>query len=541
MTTSTKILLILILALTVFLHFGALGHGLPWLPQQDEFQVVERALAMGRGLPDPGLYTWPAGPVFYLNLLVFGVIYLGGHLAGAFHSVQVFANWYMGNPTVLYVASRGLSALWAVLAALCAFHLGRRLASPAAGLVAALAVALTPEWLIAGSVALPDAFAAAMVAVSLVFLLRAERRQSSKLFLLGCLFAGLAIAGKFHTWTIVFALPLTAGWLPVGRRLRSLLWGALLMVAMFVITNPFAVLKPAELADNLAQMSFRLYGTAKSFLRYDWLIGVGLGFALGLPLLLLSGLGFVRAFTRHHKSDMIILAFLIPFLLVVGLRKAPPKYLLPALVPLLALGAAALVDLAKILPRSRIALPALLVITMAYPAYHAGRWLCAQWQEDCRYGAARAILEHIQPGELVIVDEMPPDPMTVPILPDAASLRYHAAHKSGARGWAKARLEGGDYPFGQPTVSMQATNMTMVGLTAALQQPNASYIVLCDPDTPRWRAEANLEPGLPSLELELNYRRQVRRITNELNWELLYSCDNRNGWSGNKVEVWRIR
>jgi hypothetical protein len=367
------------------------------------------------------------------------------------------------------------------------------------------------------------------------------RRQSPRQFLWGCLFAGLAIGGKFHTWTIVFALILTALWLPSGRRLRPLLWGILLMAAAFIITNPFAVLRPAELADNLAQMSFRLYGTAKSFLRYDWLISVGLGFALGLPLLLFSGLGLLRAFTRHHKSDLIILAFLIPFLLVVGLRKAPPKYLLPALIPLLTLGAAALVDLTKILPRPRVALPVLLVVTLAYPAWHAARWLDAQWREDCRYGAARAILEHIQPGEMVIVDEMPPDPMTVPLLPDETSLRRHAAHKSGARGWAKARLEGGNYPFGQPAVPMQATNMTMTGLARVLGRTDAAYLVLCEPDTPRWRAEANLEPGLPSLELELNYRRQVRKLAQGLGWKLIYSCNNRKWDTGMKVEVWHLR
>ncbi len=541
MSTSTKFLLILIVAISAWLHFGALGHGLPWLPQSDEFQVVERSLAMGRGTPDPGLYTWPGGPVFYANLLVFGVIYFGGHLAGAFPSAQAFAGWYLGDPTALYVASRGLSALWALLATLCAFHLGRRLASPAVGLIAAFGVALAPEWLIAGTVTLPDAFAAAMTAAALVFLLKAVHRQSRKHYILGCLFAGLAIAGKLHTWTIVFPVLLTAFWLPSGKRLRSFLWGMLAVIAVFAITNPFAVLKPGELADTLALMSFRLYGTAKSFLRYDWMIGIGLGFALGMPLLLLSGLGFVRALTRHHKSDLIVLAFLIPFLLVVGLRKAPPKFLLPALIPLLALGAAALVDLVRILPRPRIALPALLVITMAYPAFHTAIWFKARLEEDCRYGAARAVLGRIQPGELVIVDEMPPDPLVLPILPDEASLRRHAAHKAGARGWVKARLESGEYPFGHPTVAMQATGMTLVGLTAALQQSGASFIVLCDPDTPTWRAEANLEPGLPSLELELNYRRQVRRLAEKLNWELVYRCDNRSNGIGLLLEVWYIR
>jgi len=541
MSKSTRILLILTLALSAILCFGALGHGLPWLPQQDEFQTVERSLAMGRGLPDPGLYTWPAGPVFYANLLIFGVIYLTGHLVGSFPSAQVFASWYMSNPTMLYTASRGLSALWAVVATLCAFHLGRRLASPVAGLIAALGVALAPEWLSAGTVTLPDAFAAAMTAAVLVFLLKSVHRQSPKHYLLACLFAGLAIAGKLHTWTIVFAVLLTTCWLPTEHRLRSFLWGFLVVIGAFIITNPFAVLKPAELADNLALMSFRLYGTAKSFLRYDWLVGIGLGFALGLPLLLLSGLGFLRAFTRHHKSDLIVLAFLIPFLLVVGLRKAPPKFLLPALVPLLALGAAALVDLAKILPRPKIALPVLIVIIMAYPAYHALMWFRGQLAEDCRYGAAWAVLERIKPGELVIVDEMPPDPLVLPILPDEASLRWHATHKSGVSGWTKTRLESGAYPFGHPTVAMQATGMTMVGLTAALQLPNVTMIVLCDPDTLTWRAEANLEPGLPSLELELNYREQVRKLAAALGWELVYHCDNRNNGLGQRVEVWYIQ
>jgi hypothetical protein len=66
-------------------------------------------------------------------------------------------------------------------------------------------------------------------------------------------------------------------------------------------------------------------------------------------------------------------------------------------------------------------------------------------------------------------------------------------------------------------------------------------IVLYDPDSPTWRAEANMEPGLPALELELNYRCQVRKLAENLDWELLYRCDCNNQSFGSKVEVWRIR
>src|SRR6185436_2496662 len=113
-----------ILVLAACLRFASLDWGLRHPPHPDETVFVENARQMAeRGDLDHRYYEYP-GLVFHLLRPVLAFAPAGGPRA--------------------YLLARGLMAAFGVLACAATFVLGRALSGPAAGLTAALLVAVSP-------------------------------------------------------------------------------------------------------------------------------------------------------------------------------------------------------------------------------------------------------------------------------------------------------------------------------------------------------------------------------------------------------------
>lgn len=540
LTRNNNRVLLVILGVAAFLRFSAIGFGLPWLPSYDEFQVVERALAMGQGTPDPQLYTWPGGPVFYLNFASFGLIFVLGKLFGAFASAKAFAVWYMSDPSLLYLVSRGFSALWGTLACLAAYHMARRLANRNAGLWAAAAVAITPEWLITSVVTLPDALAAFLVALCLAACLRAQLRNSPRALLMAGVWLGLAAGTKYHTWIACVPLILTALYLPHGKRIKTLAGALSLVIMSFFVLNPFILLNWGTASANMDLMRWRIYESTPTLFHYDLLFFTALPLALSIPLLVLALLGMVRACTRHRPGDLILLSFLVPFLLMVGLTMSPPKFVLPALVPFIALGGAALADIVRLSKHKIVAIAVFFLLFLAFPLWQAMGWAWGKWQEEPRYEAARVVLSRLEPGRTIVMDQLPPDTLTLPLAADIESLKRHVDEVTGAKGWTKARVESPEYPFGRVAVPVFTTDMSIDRFHSFITNPQTQFMAIVDPDDARWRAELNKEITAESYIQDTTYREEVRKTAVVCGWQKLVDLDGRAEGRGYRVEVWEI-
>lgn len=257
----------------------------------------------------------------------------------------------------LLTAILGAGAAWAV------FALGNRLFGKATGLVAATTYAVMPAAVVHGHYATVDVPATFFVTVALVFgarLLAASRRRDG---VLAGLFCGLAAATKYNCGLVLFA-PLAAlllrrrfsiprsdvssqwgGPWPGNTGMGVGYWEPLIVLASaaagFVIGCPGVVLNwPRFSADFSYELKKSGEGMGLLFAETGsgWVYHLtsSLYFGLG-PVLLgftLAALGF--ALVRHTRQDWYLLAFLIPYYLLIGYAQVRfLRYVIP-LFPVLA-------------------------------------------------------------------------------------------------------------------------------------------------------------------------------------------------------------
>ncbi len=297
----------------------------------------------------------------------------------------------------LTLVGRALAALFDTLTVLLVFALARRLYGDAAGLLAAALVALAVLHVQNAHFYVTDPFLAAAVTAAVYWMVRRAQGGRIRDTIVAGLFAGLAVGAKFSAIMLLFPLVVAvlvrhrpAGRAAtdrdgrIGRLIRragpSLLEavGALLVsVAVFAITNPFALLDQSCTArlsggvvpiiglripsitvgscylENIGTQNamvrgssripftFQYIGTPPYLYFLDQMFRWGLGPAW--TLIGLAGLawGLGRVWQPGRRpAELVLLAWAVPFLLVTGSFQVKfLRYLLP-LTPFLAVLAA---------------------------------------------------------------------------------------------------------------------------------------------------------------------------------------------------------
>ena len=197
MKRNTWILLI-VAGAAVALRLALAGAQLPYHYQGDEFQVVERALRVGAGELNTGLFTWPGTLVIYLNFFLFAAYFVFAKLAGIAGDAAAFAALYWRDPGAFYFLGRVLSSAFGVGAVLAAARWARASSGPAAGWLAAAFVALAPAAMKASAVALPDMAAAALGTASLALGAAYLREPKLRRYVAAAALLGLGAAAKYH-------------------------------------------------------------------------------------------------------------------------------------------------------------------------------------------------------------------------------------------------------------------------------------------------------------------------------------------------------
>lgn len=272
------------------------------------------------------------------------------------------------SPAAMILLGRLLTALLGALTVWAVFALGNRLFGYRAGLAAGTVYAIMPAAVVHGHFATVDVPATFFVTVALVFgarLLAGEHRASGVgrseemngektripsspppflPSLLAGFFSGLAAATKYNAGLVLLA-PLTALYLRrkrAGTGARAEPWIVLGMAVVgFLVGCPGALVNWEKFSADFA-FELRKSGEGMGLLFADtgsgWLYHLtsSLRFGLGLPLLLLAlaALGF--ALVRRTRQDGYLLAFALPYYLVIGYAQVRfLRYVIP-LLPVLA-------------------------------------------------------------------------------------------------------------------------------------------------------------------------------------------------------------
>ncbi|MBK8004520.1 MAG: glycosyltransferase family 39 protein [Gemmatimonadetes bacterium] len=246
--------LVLILALATGLRLYGLDFGLPYLYQPDEPNKVEAAQnILKSGNLNPHYFKKPT-LLIYANAALYVPYYLWGKAEGRFRSpadIQapdrpLMGTGYIGNPDAM-VMGRALTALLGVLAVFLTWAVGRRFfASPWVPVVAALAVAVSPEGVRQSHFIETNIYLVVAALGVLWAALRVYERGSGRDYLLAGFMVGIAVTCKYPG-VVAIAFPFTAHWLraarkfPIDGHLKLL---CLMVPVGFLLGTPYALLDP---------------------------------------------------------------------------------------------------------------------------------------------------------------------------------------------------------------------------------------------------------------------------------------------------------
>lgn len=460
---------------------------LPYHYQADEFQVVERALRVGAGELNPGLFTWPGTLVIYLNFLAFAGYFLVAKVTGVVTTAAAFADHYWLEPGLFYFLGRTISSAFGVLAVFMTWRWARESFGTVAGFAAAAFVALAPAAVKASAIALPDMIAAALGAASLAYAVRFVREPKLRHFIISGFMLGLAAAAKYHVLLYAPALiacPFLAGSDGPGK-VKTFAAGVGATAAAFLLACPFAVLDAPTFISDITLMA-RRPGMVRWLPSPFYVVRTTFPLTFGWPLLFLAAYGVVSLIRRRDKFALVVGLAAAPFAIAAFIRPLPPRHLLPLVAPLAVAAGAALADVANYSSKRTYRVFAF-VFTVAL-AFVIGHIVWA-WREDTRTAAARWLDANVPPGTAVIIETLPPDVDGPPLWPSKAAIErllgYYAATGGGSPGRYGYFLKNPHYPFGLKTCD----TYIVADMGDYDNAPRPAYAVLTMPDDRDFYAE----------------------------------------------------
>ncbi len=293
-----------VLAAAAALRLVGIEYGLPFggLLNPDEQSIVPRAWGMvhGRGL-DPHWFDYPTLVMYVL---------------------APFQAWEAGPS---YLAARLVVAAFGVGAVAASWWLGRVAYGRTAGLVAAVAVAVETIGVAYSHMAVTDVPMTALIAISLALAISGRLEWAG-------LAAGLAASAKYPAVFLLAPLVM-AGW----GRWRRLAASIAAAVAGFLATSPYVLAHPHQAWGDATRV--------QRLAREGWLGFEHDSFALfsftgrlwdGLgPALVVAVLGLGLALRRRSRTDLILAAFVLVYLVdLLTLRAHFDRYVLPVVPPL---------------------------------------------------------------------------------------------------------------------------------------------------------------------------------------------------------------
>jgi hypothetical protein len=348
---TVRVVLCAICILALGLRLLALAYGLPATYNPDETPILNRALAFAKGDLNPHNFLYPS--LYFYALFGWEVLFfIGGRVAGLYHSVDDFQREFFTDPSRLFLAGRALTTTFGVATVPALYVFGRRLYDRTTGVIAAAFLAVAPVAVRDAHYVKLDVPVAFFVVLTHVVVARivtdpaaAERRRS---WAMAGLVAGLTISTHYYAAFIV--LPIAAAAAIEARRtgrwadaMGMLAVAAGATIGGFVVGTPFFFAEPQTALRDLVAVreididrAVESTGAFTSFARYADILFHD---AVGWPVCLLAAAGFVWAILADWRRGLILATFTAAFLLFVS-NTVPMSRYLNVIIPLLGLAAA---------------------------------------------------------------------------------------------------------------------------------------------------------------------------------------------------------
>lgn len=421
-TAAPRVLLGGIIVVAALVRFYGLDFGLPHTQARpDETHIIEAARLMLSGRW-PKFYDYP-----WLYIAVLSVLYVGyyvwGAAAGWFDSLAAMvASWPAYWPP-FFLISRAFSAACGTLTVLVVYRLARRLWGEAAGLVAALFMALAFIHVRDSHFGTTDIALTLFIVASVAWLTEAHLSGSQRTFALAGALGGLGAAIKYNAVILaaviaasyVLHVATAADWRRAWKDPRLLSYGVPFALA-FAIGIPFVFFDYANFQHAMVELqSSMAHGDPRLGLANGWVhhFTQSLRYGAGLPLLAAGVAGSVLLVLRSPAVSVLVLTFPITYFAVAGsIRNLYFRYAIP-IVPFLCLAAAYLVIEAvnaaarrnwpRLTPRGAHTLTAVTALALiASSAIDVWRFDRIIGRADSRVLVAQFIAEHAARGATVV-------------------------------------------------------------------------------------------------------------------------------------------
>lgn len=404
-TSATAVLL-----LAVMLRIYGLRWGLPnalhdYSYHPDEFLLIGSAMMVLQSFL-PRFYNYPSLYIFLAALAVL----IGAGYGAASTGAQIYLAARIAT-VVMAVGAVGLT-LWA----------GRILFDCSTGIIAALMLAIAPLHVQHSHFATVDVPSTLFIAAALGYSALVLRRGTVQVYALAGVMVGLAAGTKYNAGLVVLS-PIAAHFLrrsaSIGpRRHMKLLALVGAALAAFVISTPGVLLEWNQFAHGLtyelrhsAQGHGLVFAGTGSGLVYTF--ASSLWYGLGPAVALLFGAAAAYGVVRRDRGVMVVLAFVVPYYLMISLSQVRfARYALP-MYPAIALVCAWMLHdrYAKLTQRRFVTMKVLWVLVgVVAMIVTLGYTLLVDRQfagPDPRDAAAKWVFTHIEKGSSIGVPETP--------------------------------------------------------------------------------------------------------------------------------------
>ena len=340
-TRRPTLLLLAVFLLALAVRLPGLGWGLKndlrnasLHPDETNNFGYSRAVVPALGRFTPGFYSYGT---LYLTALSVASDVATGYTGGP----RTKEGWSWTDPSRTdwdwvsrcILAGRIVSLLAGAATVAIAFLLGSRVAGPLAGALAGAFIALAPAHVVHSRFQTPDVLAAALIGGALLFAVRALDPRDAKARLAPAtwcgLLAGLSASVKYTGILVLLALYAALALAKPPSWVRQAVVATVVAIGSFLLTTPGVLLEtPQFLHDFAFEMRHTstgqelfFTGTSSGFAFHLANLAVGIG--LVLVLMAVAGLGW--AASRRHAWALVLLAFLVPYYLLIG--RAEVKYM----------------------------------------------------------------------------------------------------------------------------------------------------------------------------------------------------------------------
>jgi len=230
--------------LALVLRLVGLGHGLPFVYNPDEANIMARALSVARDL-NPHYFLYPSF-FFYFIFGVMGGLFVLGRLFGWYENLGDFESRFFEDPTHFYVAGRLVGVAAAVGAIVLTYHLAHRRFGRVVARASSLFLAVAYFHVRDAHYLKHDVLVGFLVVLALVAFDRAMEQKTRGTYVMSGIAMGVAFATHYYA---IFLAPTFAlcHWISSGfRKTGNLIVAALVSAVTFFLLSPFVLLNFGE-------------------------------------------------------------------------------------------------------------------------------------------------------------------------------------------------------------------------------------------------------------------------------------------------------